>query len=70
MPWKQPECLPSDGPISVTRLSDDLLSVTVETEGVKAEVVMSEYNATRVFAALALLLKIPPIALVAKEIKL
>ena len=35
MTWKQPERLPSDGPISVTRLSDDLLYVTVETEGAR-----------------------------------
>lgn len=70
MTWKQPERLPSDGPITATRLGHGLLYVTVETEGDKAEVVMSEYNATRVFAALALLLEIPLHKTAAKEIKL
>jgi hypothetical protein len=68
--FKQAERKPSDGEVSLRRSDADGFLLEVVTDGVRHGIFMSEYNASRVFASLALMLKIPLSKAVGKEIKL
>ena len=61
--------LPGDGTVSLRR-DGDHLEVSVTTDGVVSSVRMSEYNASRIFAFLAIFLEIPLPAQLGKAIKL
>lgn len=66
---KQPERSASDGPVSVTRPAANKIAICATTDGQGGELVMSEYNAWRVFAMLAVILGIP-LPAKARKIKL
>jgi hypothetical protein len=66
---KQADRKPEDGPISVTR-EGEKIRVVVETGEVSQSILMSEYNAARVFGALSVTLEVPLSKAVAKAIKL
>lgn len=67
---KMPARLPSDGAVAVTRVDDHHLTASVTTNGTTETVIMSEFNAWRVFGMLSVMLGIPlPVAL-GKAIKL
>lgn len=71
MPYEQPKRSALDGPISAHRVgSTDLLELVVETQGVTERITCTEYNASRLFAALAILLGVRINAQDAKAIKL
>jgi hypothetical protein len=55
---KQPKRAPSDGAIAVRRLPDGRIVISVVTNGIEGGVFMGEFNAWRVFGALALILGI------------
>lgn len=66
----QPPRTPSDGAVSVRHPTDDIIEIEVTTNGVTSNISMSTYNATRVFAMLSLMLRIPLSTAVGKAIKL
>lgn len=61
-----------DGPVSVLRLEslDDTIRVIVEHKGKEHAVDMSQWNARRVLALLAVVLEMPLSKAAAKEIEL
>lgn len=59
-----------DGTVTVTRLGRDLLAVAVVHEGEEQRLMMSEFNARRVFGMLSLMLELPLSPKVGKAIKL
>jgi len=70
-----PERGPKDGPVEVRRLSDDRISISSVTnlEGDMKDhhwMELSEYNAWRIFAMLALILGVQLPAKIGKEIKM
>ncbi len=58
MSFKQADRHPDDGPISVNKLEGGRISVTVSNGSEMGQLIMSEYNASRVVGALSLLLGI------------
>jgi hypothetical protein len=67
---KQPLRGPGDGPVDVCRAPKDHIAISVTTNGEQQGIVMSEYNAWRVFGLLALLLGVRLSDKVSKAIKL
>jgi hypothetical protein len=59
-----------DGPVSVKRPDENFVLVTVTTDGRTESILMTEHNASRVFAMLAVMLEIPLSPAVGKAIKL
>lgn len=70
MPLKMPERGPGDGPVAVRRPTDGEIAIAATTDGVEGCVVMSEYNAWRVFGMLSMMLGIPLPPATGKAIKL
>ena len=69
--FKQAERRETDGQVEITRSDDGYgLVVSVTNAGVKSDLYMSEFNASRVFGMLAMLLEIPLSKSVGKAIKL
>lgn len=70
--FKQAKRQPGDGTAGVERANDgrEGFFVAVTNGGVDERIYMSEFNASRIFAMLALMLEIPLPKTVAKEIKL
>lgn len=68
--FKQAERRPGDGSVSVTREADDRIVVVVKTDDKIQFIEMSEYNASRVFALIGLMLGIQLPAALGKKIKL
>lgn len=66
MPLRQP----SDGPIAVNRPGPEQIAIDVTNAGETARIVMSEFNAWRLFGMLALMLEIPLPSTIGKAIKL
>lgn len=64
---KQPDRLPDDGSVRVECSGHNHSLVYIEVDG--QNIMMSQYNAWRLFGMLALLLKIPLTRAVAKAIK-
>ena len=60
----------TDGPVSVKRPDDGFVVVEVTSAGKVESILMSEYNASRVFGMLAVMLGIPLSRDVGKAIKL
>lgn len=54
----QAKRLPGDGPVSVYRVNDERLKISSTTDGVEESITLSDYNASRVFGILALMLGI------------
>ena len=65
----QPERKPWDGPVEVLRVGD-YISVSATDQATKSTIMMSEYNAWRVFGMLAVILGVPLPKYIAKAIKL
>jgi hypothetical protein len=65
-----PPRTPVDGRCAVSGTDDYGIALTVVHDGVEQTLVMSQYNAWRAFAMLALFLEIPLAKHVAKAIKL
>lgn len=61
---------PEDGAISVSRVEPGMLRLSVVTDGQEETITLSEYNAARIFAGIALMLHIPLGRAVGKAIKL
>ena len=70
MNFKQPPRGPADGGMHVAYINDDTLVIAVDHAGDAQSLILSEYNASRVVAALALLLGIRLNSQDAKAIKL
>jgi hypothetical protein len=68
--WTMAERQPGDGAVSASRPVPDKLAVTVTTDGKMQSLVMSEYNAARLFGMLALMLEIPLPRAVAKSVQI
>lgn len=66
---KMPERQPDDGPISVIRPTDGVVSISVETGSRLSAVTMSEYNAWRVLGALSVVLGVPLSKAASKVVK-
>lgn len=69
MTAQQPEREPDDGAVNIGRRGGKLV-VSVETGGLTHELVMSDFNAWRVFGMLSLMLGIELPAKLRKAIKL
>lgn len=67
-PWKMPERQPEDGEICVSRLRDGAPHLRMTHAA--GNLVLSEYNAARLFGILALFLEIPLPPALGKAIKL
>lgn len=67
---KQPKRKPSDGPVGVKRCGEDGIAITATRYGVEGILIMSEYNAWRVFGLLALMLGVRLPKKVSETIKL
>jgi len=65
---KQPERLPEDGTVRIERTGNGGLMIC--EDGTHTAVILSEFNAWRVFGMLSLMLGIPLPAKVSKAIKL
>jgi len=65
---KQPERLPEDGGIRIVRMPDGKL--TIAEDGNHTAVILSEFNAWRVFGMLSIMLGIPLSKKVSVAIKL
>lgn len=68
--FKQAKRLDTDGSVELRRTDDGLLELVVVTDCTTSRAVMSEYNASRAYAFLALMLGIPIPKAVSKAIKL
>lgn len=69
-PFKQAARLPSDGAAGVQRVSDSHLAINVTNDGKPESLMLSEFNASRVLAMLALMLGVKIDKAHAKGIKL
>lgn len=67
MSYKQPPRTPIDGPISVGRSGPDI-NIHATHSGIEQSIVVTEYNAARIFASLSLILGIPLPSSVGKAI--
>lgn len=54
-----PERLPEDGAVTISRLGEQFVEVTVVTSGAPERIAMSRYNAWRVLGMLSVMLGIP-----------
>jgi hypothetical protein len=54
-----PQRLDSDGPLTVTRIGGDHLSIRVVTEGKEETICCSHYNALRLCGTILLMLQFP-----------
>lgn len=70
MPYKQPPRSPHDGAIGVDRITGGKLVISVETNGDTQSVICSEYNASRILGALAVILGVRLNSQDAKSIKM
>lgn len=68
--FKQAKRLDTDGSVELRRTDDGLLELVVVTDCTTSRAVMSEYNASRAYAFLALMLGIPIPKAVSKAIEL
>lgn len=68
--FKQAERLPADGPINVGITDGDRIMIAVTNGEQHSMIVMSEYNASRVMAALSMILGVRINAVDAKAIRL
>ena len=66
---KMPERMPIDGAVSVDRNHQGEMVLRVMHDGVNQSIVLSEYNAWRIFGLLAVMLEIPLSRAVGKAIK-
>jgi hypothetical protein len=66
--FKQPPRLPDDGPCGVTRVDDDHLRLSAVSCGVEGSIIVSRYNASRLYAMIGMFLEIPLSKAVGKEI--
>ena len=70
MSFVQADRQATDGAVNVRRIGDDRLMVAVVNGGAGAAIELSEFNASRIFAMLALMLEIPLPKAIGKAIKL
>lgn len=68
--FEQQDRQPTDGGVTVTRAREGHISISVTTSGVMENIECSEFNASRVFAMLSLMLGIPVASGVLKRIKM
>lgn len=68
--FKMPDRQPEDGQVSIRRLLDGRLALSVTTNGAEQFTILSEFNAWRIFGMLSLFLELPLLKHVSKAIKL